>query len=82
MGALTAKEMEIMGDIYDELDRAEKLHPNWPDDTIHAAAIVCEECGELIRAALNIEYSNENLEKIREEAIHAAATAIRLLKNL
>ena len=74
------------GDIFEEVEaeihRAEKNHPGWPDDIVHAAAIVNEESGELIRAALNHHYFGESKEEIRKEAIQTAATCIRLLKNL
>ena len=73
---------DIMVEILKEVGRAEELHPDWPEDLIHASAIVCEESGELVRASLNHVYSNEKLENIRKEAIHTAATAIRMLKNI
>lgn len=38
-------------DIADEVDRATSKHPNWPDDAVHAAAILAEETGELVRSA-------------------------------
>lgn len=47
---------EIMGCIWKELDRAQSLHPRWPADIVHAAGIVAEESGELIRAALRYSY--------------------------
>jgi len=65
-----------------EVKRAENLHPRWPEDIIHAAAIVSEESGELIQAALNHVYFGDDREKIRKEAIQTAATCIRLLKNM
>lgn len=74
--------VSICGEIIKEIERAEELHPNWPTDIIHAAAIVNEESGELIRAALNHHYFGESKEEIRKEAIQTAATCIRLLKNL
>ena len=38
----------VLAQIFSEIDRAEKLHPDWPTDPIHQAAIVCEESGELL----------------------------------
>ena len=74
---------EIMGRIWQELDRAQSLHPHWPADIVHAAGIVAEESGELIRAALRHEYAEGGtLEDVRTEAIQTATTAIRLLMNL
>lgn len=80
------KQQLVIASIEAEIERAEKKHPHWPDDYIHQAAIVAEEAGELVRAALNDYYENgqtpAGLEEIRKEAIQTAATCIRLLKNL
>lgn len=73
----------IINQITNEVTRAELKHPNWPKkDMIHASSIVCEESGELIRAAIQYVYEGGELEEIRKEAIQTAATCIRLLKNL
>jgi len=37
-----------------ELKRAETKHPAWPEGRLRQAAIVAEEAGEVLRAALNI----------------------------
>ena len=76
------KEAEIIESVLSELHRAESVHPNWPNDPIHAAAIVAEVSGELIRATLNQSYENGDPDEVKLEAIQTAAMAIRLLKNL
>lgn len=68
--------------ILEELQRAEAKHPKWPKDVIHAAAIVSEESGELIRAAVQYTYEDGNKKDLEKEAIQTAATCIRFLKNL
>ena len=76
--------------LLDELDRAQRLHPKWPDDEVHAAAIVAEEAGELVQAALNHYYRKPknsdpwvlDAEKMRTEAIHTGAMALRFLINM
>lgn len=73
---------QAINEILAELDRAVKVHPHWPDDIIHGAAIVGEESGELIRAAINKVYEGGDIEEVRKEAIQTAATCIRLLINL
>ncbi len=73
---------DILFHIAAEVERAEHKHPHWPDDIIHAAAIVGEESGELIRAALQLKYEGGSVEEVRKEAIQTAATCVRLLKNL
>ena len=66
-----------------EVARAKGLHPRWPSDIVHAAAIVAEESGELVRAALRFEYGEGGtVEDVRREAVHTAATCIRLLEGL
>ena len=74
--------MEIIEAIQAEVERAEKLHPYWPEDIIHATAIMNEEAGEAIRAALNAVYQGGSIEDLRTEVVQTAATCIRILKNL
>lgn len=73
---------EALNEIMNEVQRAQDKHPLWPKDLVHASAIVCEESGELIRAALQLNYEGGDKEEIRKEAIQTAATCIRLLINL
>lgn len=73
---------EVIALVEAEVERAIILHPAWPRDRIHAAAIVQEECGEMVRAAVRNHYERGRISAIREEAIHTAATAVRLLMNL
>ena len=77
------KIQKILDLVLTELARAERLHPDWPTDLVHAAGIVAEESGELIRAALRFQYrEGGTLEDVRTEAVQTATTAIRLLMNL
>lgn len=75
-------EAVILSDVMAELHRAEKKFPTWPDNIIEQAAIVSEESGELIRAALQVKYEGGNIEDCRKEAIQTAAMCIRFLKHL
>ena len=72
----------IVAAIMHELARAEKKHPNFADGIIDKCAVVCEEAGELIRAALLHKYEGGSINEVETEAIQTACTAIRLLKNL
>ena len=65
-----------------EVCRATELHPVWPKDLIHQVAIVAEESGEAIQAALNHVYHGDCLEKVRTELIQTGAMCIRALVNL
>ncbi|MBF8103806.1 hypothetical protein I1A46_01530 [Serratia liquefaciens] len=73
---------EAISQISDELAAAEKKHPSWPTDTVHATAILNEEAGELTQAAIDYHYDNGSLEQIRREAAQVGAMAIRVLINL
>lgn len=66
-----------------ELAKAVAKFPNWPDDPIHAAAVVAEECGELQKAVLQLCYEphKTSLQEVRSEAIQTAAMAIRFLQS-
>ena len=65
-----------------ELRRAEAKYPEWPADLIHQVAIMQEESGEAIRAALNHVYHGEPLADVRGELVQTAAMCLRCLKNL
>lgn len=60
-----------------ELNRAKKIHPFWPSDQVHQVAIVCEEAGEALKAALNYQDHGNPFEEIRKEIIHTAAMCER-----
>ena len=66
-----------------ELKRAREQHPIWPTDPIHAAAIINEEAGELIQAALDYTYDQDRARStMLEEAVQVGAMAIRFLANI
>jgi len=62
-----------------ELDRATRQHPEWPDDIIHAAAIIMEEAGELMKACLDLVYFGGSERSIRNEVVSVAAMAERFM---
>ncbi len=73
---------EINEKIYDEVGRAEKIHPIWPEDVVHGAAILAEETGSAVKAALDYYYGRGGVAKLKEELVHSAAMAIRNLAAL
>lgn len=73
---------DIATALNEEMDRAKQKFPWWPEDLIHAAAIVAEEAGELMKATLQNRYENGSIEKMKKEAIQTATMAIRFLENL
>lgn len=65
--------------LLDELARAETKFPTWPCDIVHAAAVVAEEAGELVQAALQLTYEHSTLDAVKKEAIQTGAMALRFL---
>ena len=68
--------------IFSELRKAEKKHPVWPDDKVHAVAIMIEEAGESMQAALDCHYANAGTENLIIELAQTGAMAIRNLIHL
>lgn len=68
--------------IINELKRAEELHPWWPEDILHAVAIVNEEAGEVTKAAFDFVYSNGPLYEVQDELVQTAAMCIRMLLHI
>ena len=62
-----------------ELDRATRQHPEWPNDIIHAAGILVEEAGELIKACLDLVYFGGSERSVRNEVVSVAAMAERFM---
>jgi len=64
-----------------EFQRATEKHPKWcgADDIIHGAAVVAEESGELVRAALMAQYENGSIVEMQKEAVQTGAMALRFL---
>lgn len=73
---------EAIDAILQEKERATLLHPNWPDDPIHQVAIMAEEAGEAVRAALRMVYEGGSVEDLRAELIQTGAMCVRCLGRL
>jgi hypothetical protein len=75
---------ETLQDIFKEINKARVKWPGWPADVVHSAAIVAEEAGEALQAALNYQYKSgfrEDRAKIKEELLHTIVTAVRFLEE-
>ena len=71
---------KIIALVEKELERSRAKHPVWPIDGVIAAAVVAEESGELIRAALQERYEGGSHDDVRAEAIQTIASCVRLLE--
>lgn len=75
---------DIIKEVIAEVNRAQKLYPRWPDDPLHAVAILGEEYGELVQAILQTTYESPRatVYDVELEAIQVAAMAIRFLLSI
>lgn len=72
-------------EIREEIARATAKFPGWPNDPLHALAVLQEEVGELTQAVLDASYDFVTMEmigQIRREAIQVAAMAVRFLASV
>jgi NTP pyrophosphatase (non-canonical NTP hydrolase) len=69
-------------EVQQELERAEKKHPNFPVDMFRQLAIMNEEAGEVTKAVLHYHYEGGTLYDIREELIQTAAMCMRMIASL
>jgi hypothetical protein len=72
----------IFEDISTEVIQAEENFPEWPNDIIHGVAIMAEESGEAVRAALQHVYEGAPVEELSTELIQTAAMCVRMLLDL
>ena len=75
---------QIIEAILAELRAAGEKFPEWPDDPLHAAAILGEEVGELVQAINQVIYEPEKSTEldVMAEAIQAGAMAMRFLLSM
>jgi len=66
----------------DECDHSFKKHGGMPDDIIHSVAVMCEESGEAIQAAIQFTYEGGSIENVREELIQTGAMCLKALEAL
>ena len=78
------REQTAISQILQELRLAEEVHPHWPEEAVHAGAIVSEESGELLRDCVSFDETGEAylLVNMGNEARQTGAMALRFMKNL
>ena len=79
-----SKTDEVLKEVRAEVVRACAKFPLWPDDPIHAVAILGEEFGELQKAVLQSVYEphKSNMQEARAEAVQAAAMAVSFITSI
>lgn len=73
---------EAINQVKYEHIRATVLHPAWPTNPIHQAAILCEETGELVRAALRVTFEGADWSEVVTECVQSGAMAMRIVTEL
>jgi len=68
--------------IDEELKRAQRKHPDFPNDMFRQLAIMQEEAGEVTKAVLHYYYEGGTITHVKEELIQTAAMCMRMLQNL
>lgn len=71
-----------MKEVYSALEYAIRKHPIFPYDVVHMVAIMEEEAGEAMRAALQYYYEGGNIKDLKEELLQTAAMCLRCLNNI
>ena len=70
---------KVIDMIFNELKKAEDKFPTWPVDHVHGVAIMAEESGEAVQAAIDYYYERGSKEKVMHETAQTGAMAIRYL---
>lgn len=70
---------DIFQDIQSALIKARGKHPLWPTDPIHGTAIMAEEAGEAVQAAVKVVYEDGALDDLELELIQTGAMVLRML---
>ncbi len=70
----------VLAMLFEALKKAEAKFPGWPVDPVHGTAILGEEAGEAVQAALDYYYGRvETLDALKKELAQTGAMAIRML---
>lgn len=78
---------DILSDLLDELAKAKQKFPEWPVDPIHQVAIMQEEAGEAVQAAVDYVYKfamepEYKRALLKKELLQTAAMCLRCLQHI
>jgi hypothetical protein len=81
---LAKRQWVAFDSIFCELERATNKFPTWPTDPHHAANVLAEEVGELVKTIVEHTYEphKSTREDVRTEAKQAAAMALRFFLSM
>lgn len=85
LNALSSDEKIALFSIINALIEAKTKHPDWVNDPIHAAGILSEEAGEVMKEAIDVSYGSTPLESLRlllEETAQTGAMAVRIIAEV
>ena len=68
-----------IGDITEEMRAACDKFPLWPECPVIGTAIVVEEAGEAMQAALDYRFGRGDVKRLREELIQTTAMCCRMI---
>lgn len=71
--------VKAIASIFDALKHAEAKRPVWNDDPVVAAAVLAEEAGEVVKAALDYRFHGGPLEDLEKECAQVGAMALRVM---
>lgn len=72
----------IMSELEEQLRSARAKFPSWSLDPVHGAAIVAEQAGEALQAALDFYYERGGgAHQLKKELFHTLTMAVRFLMN-
>ena len=71
----------ILTELEEQLRDARAKFPSWCLDPVHGAAIVAEEAGEAVQAALDYYYGRGGAHQLKKELFHTLTMAVRFLMN-
>jgi regulator of replication initiation timing len=84
LAQLAKRQWVAFDSIFCELERATNKFPTWPTDPHHAANVLAEEVGELVKTIVEHTYEphKSTREDVRTEAKQAAAMALRFFLSM
>lgn len=65
-----------------ELNKALEKFPKWPTDFVDSVAIMAEESGETVKAALQYKWEGKPKHEIYKEAAQTAAMCFRVMVHI